>query len=55
MKVPKFAVLYLALAIAALVMWHRTGGLPWALGAGAFAVASITETLRLLKRAIQQG
>jgi hypothetical protein len=35
-------------------LWQRTGDLPWTLGACGFALASIRETLLLMKEISRQ-
>lgn len=48
------AAAYLALAVLALSLWHQRGDLPWAIGASGFALASIRESLLLIREIVRQ-
>lgn len=48
------AFLHLALSAVSFLLWKQTGDLPWTLAACGFALASIRETLRLMKEMIKR-
>jgi hypothetical protein len=49
-----FTTLYLVLAFVSMTLWKQTGDLYWTLAASAFALASIRETLLLIKEIKRQ-